>query len=145
MKKNKTKLKSELIAPCGMNCGLCKAYMGFALDMTKDQRKKHGVGQCSGCRARGKMCAFLKRDCFSLKNNKIKFCHQCKKMPCQNLIRLDKSYKEKYQYSFVSNQEQIKKQGIKRFLASQERKYRCPKCGGLICIHDKKCYYCRVR
>jgi hypothetical protein len=31
--------------------------------------------------------------------------------------------------------------GIKKFLQQQEEKYNCSKCGGVICVHNGKCYY----
>jgi len=33
----------------------------------------------------------------------------------------------------IENLESIKKNGIKRFLANEEVRWRCPRCGGVIC------------
>ena len=37
---------------------------------------------------------------------------------------------------------EMKDKGINEFLKHQEEKHRCPKCGGVISVHDKKCYDC---
>jgi ribosomal protein S27AE len=42
----------------------------------------------------------------------------------------------------IENLNEIKNSGIDKFLKNQREKYRCPKCGGVICIHNKKCYEC---
>jgi hypothetical protein len=34
---------------------------------------------------------------------------------------------------------------VEKFLKQQEEKYRCPKCGGVICVHDNKCYSCETK
>jgi len=44
--------------------------------------------------------------------------------------------------SMVDNLNFIKKNGIEKFLRSQEEKYRCDECGGVICVHTGKCYEC---
>ena len=44
--------------------------------------------------------------------------------------------------SMIENLEFIKNNGIDAFIAQQEAKYKCPKCGGVICVHNKKCYDC---
>lgn len=50
-------LSQELIAPCGMNCGICSSYLAY-----KNNMYGKGFTNCTGCRARNKQCAFLKKD-----------------------------------------------------------------------------------
>jgi hypothetical protein len=33
-----------------------------------------------------------------------------------------------------------KENGIEKFLQKQEEKYKCPECGGVIYVHNNKCY-----
>jgi hypothetical protein len=49
---------SDLIAPCGMNCGVCKAYLAYSRGVP--YQKGH-VSHCQGCLVRNKNCAFIKR------------------------------------------------------------------------------------
>ena len=44
--------------------------------------------------------------------------------------------------SVKDNLEYIKKMGIDKFIKEQYKKYRCSKCGGLISIHNRKCFKC---
>jgi predicted RNA-binding Zn-ribbon protein involved in translation (DUF1610 family) len=44
--------------------------------------------------------------------------------------------------SLKENLEHIKSMGVGKFIEEQYKKYRCPKCGGLISIHNGKCFNC---
>jgi ribosomal protein L40E len=44
--------------------------------------------------------------------------------------------------SMKDNLEYIKKNGIAKFIKEEYRKYHCSKCGGLISIHNRKCFKC---
>ena len=50
-------LNEELIAPCGMNCGICSGYLAY-----KNNIKGRGLPNCAGCRARNKQFAFIKKE-----------------------------------------------------------------------------------
>jgi hypothetical protein len=134
----KAKFTPELVAPCGMNCGICKAYLAYSRGISK---KKGKVIHCPGCLPRQKNCV-IKRGCKMLKKNEIEFCFECKDMPCENLDRLDRRYRKRYDMSMVENLKEIRDQGINEFLKTQEEKYKCPKCGDVISVHDRKCYVC---
>ena len=72
----------------------------------------------------------------------MRFCFDCDQMPCENLNRLDRRYRERYGMSMVENLKQIKTEGIEDFLKSQEAKYKCSECGDVVSVHDRKCYSC---
>ena len=126
----------ELIAPCGMNCRICLGYFGYT---TTGKRRKM---RCIGCRPTGKSCAHLKKYCKNKKINEIEFCYQCNDFPCEQLQKLDNKYRERYDMSMMENLKDLKERGMKEFLETQEKKYRCPKCGDVISVHDGKCYTC---
>jgi rubrerythrin len=48
----------------------------------------------------------------------------------------------RYGMSMVENLKELKAKGIAEFLKNQEAKYRCPACGDVISVHDRKCYSC---
>lgn len=131
-------MRKDLIAPCGMNCAICKWYLAYSRNIPKKRGK---VIHCPGCIPRGKNC-FIKRGCKKLRKNEIKFCFECKDMPCENLDRLDRRYKKHYNMSMVENLKELKRRGMKKFLENQRKKYKCPECGGVISVHDNKCYDC---
>jgi hypothetical protein len=129
----------ELIAPCGMNCGICRAY----LDHSKTKVRGKAT-HCVGCRPRSKKCAFLKGNCPDLREGRIEFCFQCSKFPCDRLLHLDERYRTRYGMSMIENLEMIKANGIEAFLKNEEKRWSCQKCGGAICVHDRKCYACEI-
>lgn len=118
------KIKTTLIAPCGMNCALCLGY----------QRKKN---KCPGCRNRKLKCH--RRDC---KERTGKFCYECKKFPCASIKRLDERYEAKYNMSEIANLKYIQKYGLEKFIRKEEKKWQCKKCKALICVHKNKCLHC---
>jgi len=128
----------ELIAPCGMNCGVCKSYLAYSRGVPE---KKGKISHCTGCLPRNKNCV-LKRGCRKLRRNEIKSCLECDDMPCENLDRLDQRYRRHYGMSMVENLREIKERGMEKFLESQEEKYWCPECGDVVSVHDGKCYTC---
>jgi len=133
-----TKFSPKLIAPCGMNCAVCRGYLTYTHNIPRGK----GGPRCIGCRPRKKLCAFLKGQCVLIRENKIQFCYQCQKFPCRRLLVLDQRYRTKYHTSFVSNLKTIKKIGLSKWIKSQEKKWRCQNCGGVVCVHDRKCYDC---
>ncbi len=129
----------KLIAPCGMNCALCSSYLAG-----KNNVKEKGLRMpsCDGCRPRDKKCAFLKKRCPLLLNNKIKYCYECKEFPCHALKIIDKRYRERYRMSMIDNLNFIREKGINKFLLSEKKKWQCPECGGFICCHNGLCFKC---
>ena len=136
---SQTKFTPELIAPCGMNCGICRAYLAFTHGVPTKRGK---VTHCAGCIPRGKNC-YIKRGCPKLWKHQIQSCSQCDTVPCEKLAHLDKRYRERYGMSMVENVKMIKAQGMAEFLKAQADRYSCPSCGiGVVCVHDGKCYSC---
>jgi hypothetical protein len=128
----------ELIAPCGMNCCVCKAYLAYSRGVPKQKGK---VTHCAGCLPRGKNC-FIKRGCKKFGGDRVRFCFECADMPCKNLDRIDRRYRERYGASLVGNLRMIEERGVEEFLRAQREKYECPECGDVVSIHDGKCYAC---
>jgi hypothetical protein len=126
-------VKYDLAAPCGMYCGHCRQY----LDREKGLKKG-----CEGCRVRNKDCAFIRKDCQPLRNGTIRFCHECGSFPCDKLKAIDSNYKKRYGTSLIINLDRIRKIGADAWLGEQRDAWKCPACGGRMCIHDAKCVDC---
>ena len=126
--------KTSLIAPCGMNCGICMAYL----------REKN---QCPGCRAADTNKAVTVvgckiKKCEVIQKSKAKFCFGCDNFPCKNLKHLDKRYRTKYSMSMIENLGNIKDFGIRKFLENEDVRWSCSQCGGTICVHKGYCIDC---
>lgn len=127
-------LTTKLIAPCGMNCGICMAYL-------RDKNK------CPGCRLFDKrepvsiaQCRI--KNCTTFKSSKSKYCIACKEFPCDRLKHLDKRYRTKYRMSMLENLENIKRSGIRKFIKNEKARWTCSGCGGTICVHKGFCFSC---
>ncbi|MBP7497381.1 MAG: DUF3795 domain-containing protein [Bacteroidales bacterium] len=128
-------MKKLLIAPCGMNCGICLAYL----------RDKNNCFGCWGDNADKPIycsrCIIM--NCELLGKTKSKFCYECQKFPCKRLKQLDKRYKTKYNMSMLENLNSIKINGLKSFVTSEKERWLCHKCGGSICVHRGYCLSCK--
>ena len=127
-------MEIKLIAPCGMNCNICKYY----------HRKKM---KCPGCRiedeSKSKFCKeCIIINCEEIKNKNSDFCFICSKIPCRRLKNLDKRYRTKYHMSMLENLGLIKENGINDFLEKEIQKWKCPMCGGTITCHGGMCISC---
>ena len=126
--------KFSLVAPCGMNCGICMAYL----------RKKN---KCPGCRGtnvdKRVTCVRCKiKNCTNFRNDKAKFCFECGDFPCDRVKHLDKRYRTKYNMSMIENLENIMNFGIRKFLKNEDIRWTCFQCGGTICVHKGYCVDC---
>lgn len=123
-----------LIAPCGINCRLCRAYV-------RDKKA------CPGCRGENTFKAnscvtCVIKNCEKMVKGKFEYCFECDKFPCARLTHLDKRYRTKYGTSPIENLINIKKIGIRNFVKNENKKWTCPECGATICMHKPQCLAC---
>jgi hypothetical protein len=127
-------ISQTLIAPCGMNCHLCRAY-------TRDKKA------CPGCRGDDSLksisCVACKiKNCKKIAKDGVKYCFSCESFPCDRLNHLDKRYRTKYGMSMTDNLVHIKNFGIRHFVRNEKEKWTCPKCSQLLCVHKPQCLFC---
>lgn len=124
-----------MIAPCGMNCGLCIAHL----------REKKPCGGCfkeddknkpDVCRS----CSVV--NCGYLTETESGYCFDCPGYPCQRLKNLDKRYRTKYGMSMFGNLLFIKEKGLDSFLESEQKKWKCRNCDSGLSVHRDNCLKC---
>lgn len=130
-------INTKLIATCGMNCGVCIAYL----------REKN---KCPGCRIpdANKPITRIRckiKNCKVFQKGKANFCFECQNFPCDNLKHLDKRYRTKYNMSMIENLKNIKLLGIDKFVKNENIRWTCSKCGGTICVHRGYCTDCGTK
>ena len=127
--------ETELIAPCGMNCAICRAY----------QRKDK---PCPGCRGDDALkpthgvTTCIIWNCPTVHTNRSGFCYECDRYPCKRLKALDKRYRTKYGMSMIENLGNIRDFGLPAFVSKEKERWRCPGCGGTLCVHVGRCLAC---
>jgi hypothetical protein len=134
-------MKEELIAPCGMNCGLCISYLAMKNDLNSKGLKRV---YCKGCLPRGKNCVHMGDQCQVLREGLVRFCFECKGFPCKRLKALDKRYRTKYHMSMLENLRFIQEHGVESFLEKEAAMWKCPDCGNPICCHIGLCLNCQI-
>jgi hypothetical protein len=127
-------IHTELIAPCGMNCRLCRAFI-------RDRKP------CPGCRGddgfKSQACVTCRiKNCGDLLKTEAKYCFRCDSFPCDGLNHLDKRYRNRYGLSVIDNLENIRKFGLRQFIRNEKEKWTCPKCGELLSVHKPHCLSC---
>lgn len=119
-------MSKHLIAPCGMNCGLCQSYL-------------RAENKCSCCYSGRKVSEKpIKCGIKLCKKRKGEYCFECDQFPCDRIKRLDKRYQERYGMSEIENLKNIKENGIASFLIQEEKRWVTSE--GTYCVHDKKRY-----
>jgi hypothetical protein len=134
LRTNPNTTRPNLIAPCGINCRLCMAYI----------RDKNA---CPGCRGddttKSKSCVLCKiKNCEKIASGQSKYCFDCNDFPCARLVHLDKRYRTRYATSPIENLIYIKENGIKKFTGNENKKWACPACGSMLCMHRPQCPTC---
>ncbi|MFZ4725068.1 MAG: DUF3795 domain-containing protein [Paludibacter sp.] len=126
-------MNNTSIAPCGVICDIC---LGF-------QRNKN---KCVGCNNTGNkpyhctICSI--KTCPEKNGNEKQLCNDCAKFPCRRIKDLDKRYVLKYGESPIENLKQIYEIGLTDFVNHQKEKWKCNKCGELLCVHNDVCLNC---
>lgn len=117
----------DLIAPCGMNCGICRAHL-------RQNNPCHGCACAQQNRPKTRARCRL-RLC---NKRKGKYCCSCAEFPCGRLKRLDDRYRARYGMSEIENLKYIRENGIKKFIEKEHKRWVSDK--GIFCVHDKKYY-----
>jgi hypothetical protein len=116
-----------LIAPCGMNCGICRAHL----------RPRN---PCHGCNDAEQNWPVTRVNCQLRTCGKRtgRFCFSCTEFPCDRLKRLDARYRARYGMSEIENLECIRDRGLEAFLEEERGKWVSDR--GVLCVHDRKRY-----
>jgi hypothetical protein len=125
----------EMIAPCGINCGTCMAYM---------REKKN---RCHGCRHADLNIPVTRlnckiKNCEHLQNTESNLCSDCPLFPCARLKHIDKRYRTRYKTSLIRNLDTIKEIGLDNFVETEVRRWSCPNCGSVLSVHKDYCLKC---
>lgn len=127
--------KVNLIAPCGMNCSICMAFL----------RRKN---KCNGCRADNTWNPKTRvecriKNCMFLNSQGLEYCWQCGEYPCTLIRKMDKRYRTRYGMSIEENLDAIRDTGLEGFMAAENDKWKCAACSGVINVHKGVCSVCR--
>lgn len=151
-------IKKELLAPCGLYCGVCAIYIAhkdnnlkFKEAIAKSRVYNAFVNtiedvKCSGCQSENideifGYCRKCKiRDCVK-KNNYIS-CYECKDSPCKWLERFPIPVGRKV---IIRALPYWKEHGSLKWIEHEENRYKCPECGNSLYRGAIKCNKCKIK
>jgi hypothetical protein len=151
-------LSKELLAPCGLYCGVCGVYIA-----TRDDNKKfkailarlYGTKpeetRCFGCMQldQGKLHSYCKqcqiRECVRIKE--YYSCHQCREWPCAKVdnfafatgVRVMKRAIPKWREKVATHGHE---EGSIAWARSECERYHCLSCGGVLFRGAQRCRSC---
>ena len=141
-------VKKELLAPCGLYCGVCGILIAHRDDNLKFKERLtavYGVGvddiRCQGCLSDDlfKYCRICPiRSCTTEKG--IEGCHQCADFPCNFLEGFPLPVGKKVILRAIPAWREL---GTERWVEEEEKRYHCPHCGSALFRGAKRCRECK--
>ncbi len=133
-------ITAGMIAPCGLDCALCKRALADS-------------APCPGCHGpdAGKpvfcaeQCGIIL--CRRRKENGYAYCDECPDYPCEFVMEKETRYTSKYplRESPGENLRDIRRLGMEGFLEKERTRRTCRDCGHVICVHTGICSGCGKR
>lgn len=140
-------IEKELLAPCGLYCGVCAVFMANRDDNTKFKERLtevYHVGveeiRCRGCLSDERFFYCLTcpiRDCTSEKG--IEGCHCCEDFPCDLIDGFPLPVGKKVIKRAIPSWREL---GTGRWVAAELERYHCPECGYPLFRGAKRCRSC---
>jgi len=141
-------VERELLAPCGLYCGVCAVLIAYRDNNEKFKERLLGVYglasteqvRCKGCLSEDRflyceVCPI--RDCCEGKG--IEGCHQCADWPCDYIHNFPLPVGKKVMLRAIPA---WRERGTERWVESEEARYHCPACGYRLFRGAKRCRSC---
>lgn len=123
-------IDASLIAPCGVNCLACSAYVRESAPCPGCRAETHHRKSCQNCVK--KRCAF---------SQGLGWCFECGRFPCARIRDLSGRYARNYGVDLIENGYQAR-EDMAEFLRRERERFTCPACGGVIDQHHRRCSGC---
>ena len=130
-------ITAEMIAPCGLDCSLCKRALAEE-------------NPCPGCHGpdenKPEFCTYRCGIilCEKRKKNGYEFCNECPDYPCADVMEKENRYTSKYPLyeSPGKNLREIRELGMEQFLEKERKEWTCSECGHVVSVHTGRCSGC---
>ena len=137
----------NLVAPCGLYCGACSAYLTTQEIRVGTGKAKAGIGmQCDGCLGGGRTPAHVPkcaiRECSEAKT-KSRRCSECADFPCSRITDFNNDGMQHHS-EVLTNLRQLRTMGIKDWTKYEEDRWSCPKCRTKLSWYDVECPECKT-
>ena len=148
-------INKELLAPCGLYCGVCAVYIA---DRDNDLKFKESIVKvysplttslddikCKGCMSENTDKKFVYcqtcgiRNCINKKG--FKACTECDEFPCRRIKRFPMPVGKKVIMRAIPF---WKKNGTEEYVKEEIKRYHCPECGNPLFRGSKRCNKCDI-
>ncbi len=148
-------IKKELLAPCGLYCGVCSIHIADRYNNVKFKERLVKLYapytknvediKCTGCMSESeetifgfcKSCAI--RRCVKKKN--YESCHQCEQFPCKFINNFPIPVGKRVILRAIPQWREL---GTEKWVAAEEERYHCPECGNPLFRGAKRCNKCKI-
>ena len=147
-------VNKDLLAPCGLYCGVCAIYIA---DRDKNDKFKEKLIkvyapftktiediQCTGCLSDGIVASFCQvcdiKKC--VKKKELESCAGCDEFPCKKIKRFPLAVGKKVIMRAIP---QWREMGTERWVEEEEKRYHCPECGNQLFRGAKRCNSCKIQ
>jgi len=146
-------VKKELLAPCGLYCGVCSIYIAHRDNNLKFKKRLLPIYRafakyvddiaCTGCLSDGivfpvcRSCPIKK--CSQDKG--INGCHQCNDFPCKFIENFPIQVGKRVILRAIPTWREF---GTEKWVEEEEKRYHCPDCGNVLFRGAKRCNKCGI-
>jgi hypothetical protein len=141
-------IKRELLAPCGLYCGVCAIMIAHRDNNQKLKERLapvYGVSpegiRCQGCQS-NEVFAYCTtcpiKACTQQKG--YEGCHQCNEFPCEHIRNFPVPVGQKVIMRAVPQRRDM---GTEKWVEAEEKRYQCPNCGNHLFRGAKRCNLCK--
>lgn len=141
-------IQKELLAPCGLYCGVCAIRIAHRDNNQKFKERLapvYGVQPegicCQGCLSSEVFAYCIKcpiRSCAQEKG--YDGCHECPEFPCEHIEKFPVPVGKKV---ILRSIPQRRSMGIEKWVYEEEKRYHCPSCGTPLFRGAKRCNQCK--
>jgi hypothetical protein len=139
--------KKELLAPCGLYCGVCAIMIAHRDNNQKFKErlaKVYGVSpagiRCKGCLSDEVFayCATCPiKSCTRQKG--YEGCHECNEFPCEHVHNFPVPVGKKVILRAIPQRREM---GTEKWVEAEEKRYQCPHCGNQLFRGAQRCRNC---
>jgi Protein of unknown function (DUF3795) len=142
-------IKKELLAPCGLYCGVCGILFATRDGNEKFKEKLAGVYNlppekitCEGCMSERpfEFCHVCSIKACS-RDRGYEGCHQCADFPCTAIDQFPIPVGKKVILRAIPAWREL---GTEAWVEAEEKRYHCPNCGYALFRGAKRCRQCQT-